>query len=245
MPRFFLPPREWNDERPVLTGAEAHHCVDVLRMKSGDSMRVFNGLGVEVVAEIVSASRNRVECRALERMATAPPRCRITLAQAIPKGKNMELVIEKATELGVSEIVPLLTTRTVVQLNAADAEKKREKWQRVAIEAAKQCGQNWLPAVRAPQSLRTFFEGCGACDLRLIGSLEKDAYSLKAVLEDRLRSSISSALILIGPEGDFAPDELALARENRCAPITLGPIVLRTETAAIYCLSVLGYELLE
>ncbi len=214
-------------------------------MKAGASVRIFNGAGVEMVAEIVSAGKNRVECRALERVENALMRCRITLAQAIPKGKSMELVIEKATELGASEIVPLLTTRTVVQLGAEEAEKKREKWQRVAIEAAKQCGQNWVPMIPVPQTPRAFFESAREADLRLIGSLESDAQCLKKVLADRPRSRISSATILIGPEGDFTPEELAMARENGCAPISFGPIVLRTETAAIYCLSILGYELRE
>ncbi len=244
MPRFYLPPPDWNPDRPTLTGAEAHHCMDVMRMKAGDRVRVFNGLGSEVVAEITAVQRGAVECRSVERVEAAPPRCRITLAQAIPKGKNMELIIEKATELGAAEIVPLQTTRTVVQLDRGEAAKKQEKWQRVAVEAAKQCGQNWLPAVRIPQSMRTFFEGSPTFDLMLVGSLESDARLLKQVLAERLGDSVSSALVLIGPEGDFTPEELALARVQGCRAITFGPIILRTETAAIYCLSVLSHELL-
>jgi 16S rRNA (uracil1498-N3)-methyltransferase len=179
---------------------------------------------------------------------TPPLCCRITLAQAIPKGKNMDLIVQKAVEIGASEIVPLISERTVVHLDRDDAAQKQTKWQNIAIEAAKQCGQNWLPEVRLPQSPPDFFRSATlAADLQLIGSLQSDARHLKTVLNDyetghshRPRSVVSC----IGPEGDFTPAELALARSHGCQPITLGPIILRVETAAIYCLSVLSYELL-
>jgi 16S rRNA (uracil1498-N3)-methyltransferase len=136
-----------------------------------------------------------------------------------------------------------------VHLDAESAAQKQSKWQQIAIEAAKQCGQNWLPRVQAPKTLAEFFSTTSeqSFDLRLIGSLQPDAQYLKEILEgycteygDRPRS----ALMLIGPEGDFTPAELALARRQGCQPITLGPIILRVETAAIYCLSILSYELL-
>ncbi|MES2569090.1 MAG: 16S rRNA (uracil(1498)-N(3))-methyltransferase [Verrucomicrobiota bacterium] len=244
MPRFYLPPAAWDPARLILTGAEAHHCLDVMRMKAGDRATVFDGQGNVAEVEILSGRRGEVECRVLDTIAAPPPACRITLAQAIPKGKNMEFVIEKATELGVSAIVPLLTARTVVQLDAGDAARKREKWQRIALEAAKQCGQNWLPEVAPPQTPAAFFEKTPAFDLMLIGSLEPDARLLKGLLAEKGPGKISSALVLIGPEGDFTPAEMASAKEYGCRPITFGPIILRTETAAIYSLSVLSHELL-
>lgn len=244
MPRFFVPPDFWNPDQLELTGAEAHHCSHVMRLKAGDRVTIFNGFGESALVEIVDVARDRVLTRTVEKIQSVPRSCAITLAQAIPKGKNMELVIEKATELGAASIVPLLTDRTVVQLNAADAAKKQEKWQRIAIEAAKQCGQNWLPRVERPCTMADYFTDCARHDLALIGSLEPDARHLKQVLAERGDEAITSALVCIGPEGDFTPAELALAREKGCAPITFGPIILRTETAAIYCLSVLAHELL-
>ena len=245
MPRFYLPPDSWDPEHFALSGPEAHHCVDVLRMKAGERATLFNGLGLHAQVELVCANRQRVEFRCVELRQAAAPGCRITLGQAIPKGKNMELILEKATELGAGAIAPLLTARTVVQLDARDSARKQEKWQRVALEAAKQCGQNWLPTVHQPQTLASFFETHPAgFDLMLIGSLESDARLLKTVLAERSGQRPASALILIGPEGDFTPGELALARSRGCAPLTFGPIILRTETAAIYCLSVLAHELL-
>ena len=250
MPRFYIPAEEWIPERLMLAGPEAHHALDVLRLKVGAQVTVFNGEGEEALVEIFAIGKQRVELRLLQLTRSEPLPCRVTLAQAIPKGKTIEWILEKATELGVSEIVPLLTERTVIQLDARDAGKKQEKWQGVVVEACKQCGQNWLPSVAIPQTPKAFFKATESFDLMLIASLQPDAISFKKVIADfneKLNRFVQDApvrvLILIGPEGDFTPSEIGLAQELGCKPITLGPIVLRTETAAIYCLSVLGYEL--
>lgn len=248
--RYYIPASEWNPEALVLRDAEAHHCAEVMRGKPGDKVTVFNGEGTEASAEVVEASRREVTLRTLGVSKTEPLGARIVLGQAVPKGKNMDLIIQKATELGCAEIVPLLSERTVVRLDPDDAAKKQEKWQRIAIEACKQCGQNWMPRVSAPVSLESYFGGRGPADidLRLIASLQPDTRRLKDILAEHAEMNegtpIRSALIVIGPEGDFTPAEINLARNGGCLPMTLGPIVLRTETAAIYSLSVLAYELL-
>ncbi len=240
-------------------------------MERGDKAVLFNGRGREITAEIVDLERREVHLRKLHESTTPPLRCRITLGQAIPKGKHIELIVQKAVEIGASEIAPLISERTIVDLDPASAGQKQEKWRQVAIEAAKQCGQNWLPHVHAPRKISQFFsdmdsgaavyngrkdlESSDACratlqqpfDLRLIGSLQPDALHLKKILAEfssEYHDRPKSVLMLIGPEGDFTPAELALAKSHGCRPITLGPIVLRVETAAIYCLSVLCYELL-
>jgi 16S rRNA (uracil1498-N3)-methyltransferase len=262
--RFYIAPAEWNPEALKLIGPEAHHARDVLRMKRGDKVVVFNGRGREITGEIVDLSRGEIRLRKLNESETPPLRCRIALGQAIPKGKNMELIVQKAVEIGAAEIIPLISARTIVDLDEKEARQKQTKWQTVAIEAAKQCGQNWLPQVHTPQTLKDFFDVAAVSDrrinssdaqrpplqksfdLRLIGSLQPGALHLKKILADysseheRLPESV---LMLIGPEGDFTPAELALARTHACQPISLGPIVLRVETAALYCLSVLSYEL--
>jgi 16S rRNA (uracil1498-N3)-methyltransferase len=137
----------------------------------------------------------------------------------------------------------LLSERTVIQVEEEDAVRKQQKWQAVAIEAAKQCGQNWLPKVELPRALKEFFSHPVRHELMLIASLQPDAMHLKKLLDETAGKPPKSVLVLIGPEGDFTPAEIGLAKSNGCRPITLGPIVLRTETAAIYCLSVLSYEL--
>jgi 16S rRNA (uracil1498-N3)-methyltransferase len=281
MHRFFVSPENWNTDSPRLTGPEAHHARDVLRMKPGEKAVLFNGQGRELTAEATEVGRHEIRLRKLHESQSPPLRCRIALGQAIPKGKNMDLIVQKAVELGAAEIVPLISERTIVDLDPDDAAQKQAKWQHVAIEAAKQCGQNWLPQVRTPQKLKAFFSSFASGEagvspaipshlspesvastqirdprsairnsvsaLRLIGSLQSDARHLKTILAEHSASAGAppdNVLMLIGPEGDFTPAELALAKSNGCQPITLGPIILRVETAAFYCLSVLSYELL-
>jgi len=247
MHRFYISPENWNPDVLSLSGAEAHHARDVLRMKRGDRAVLFNGRGREITAEIVDLSGDEVHFRRLQETETPPFRCRITLGQAVPKGKNMDLIVQKAVEIGAAEIAPLSSERTIVDLDKKEAEQKKAKWQQIAIEAAKQCGQNWLPQVHPPRKLKDFFSDAGSFDLRLIGSLQPDAIHLKKILADytdQHRDRPRNVLMLVGPEGDFTPAELGLAKTNGCLPITLGPIILRVETAAIYCLSVLSYELM-
>ena len=286
MHRFYIPLENWNPDALVLRQSEAHHARDVLRMKRGDKAILFNGEGREITAEVIELHRDEIRLRKLHETETPPFRCRITLGQAIPKGKSMDLIVQKAVELGAAEIAPIISERTIVTLHAKEAAQKRAKWRQVAIEAAKQCGQNWLPHVHTPRTLREFFSDVATglrpvaqetshrdvattFDLRLIGSLQPDAQHLKKILADyshdlrpsssigrgnksapeqvgldKVRLKPDRVLILIGPEGDFTPAELALAKSHGCLPITLGPIILRVETAAIYCLSVLSYELL-
>jgi 16S rRNA (uracil1498-N3)-methyltransferase len=242
MHRFYIPPEKWNLDRLVLDEAETHHALDVLRLQKGSRGVAFNGEGTEATFEIAGIEKKRLGLTTLQHARSSQLSTAITLGQAVPKGKNMDLIIQKATELGVSEIHPLLSERTVIQCDEEDSAKKQVKWQSVAIEAAKQCGQNWLPKVQRPQKIKDFFTKLDRYDLLLIASLQPDAVSLRNVLReaaDRPRK----VLVLIGPEGDFTPAECALAKSSGCRPVTLGPIILRTETAALYCLSVLSYEL--
>ena len=247
MHRLYLPAEDWSGGSLALAGAEAHHCRNVLRLEPGDKIVLFDGRGRELTAEIISADAAQIRLRKLHEAQTPPLRCQITLGQAIPKGKNMDLIVQKAVEIGAAEIAPILSDRTVVRLDEESAASKQSKWQTVAIEAAKQCGQNWLPRVQVPQTMAQFFQQPRRFDLQLIGSLQSDAVHLKKILAEYSAEHgdrPTSVLMLVGPEGDFTPAELSLARSHGCRPITLGPIVLRVETASIYCLSVLSYELL-
>lgn len=241
-PRFYISPDRWNDAALRLEGDEARHCAQVLRKEAGDEVVVFNGQGSWARATIASITSKEVTFAEVSPETTPPPDTEIILFQSVPKGSNMELIIEKAVELGVNRIVPVLSERTVVQLGGKDAVKKQEKWQRIALEACKQCGQNWLPKVDAPAPWAKAWAQLPDQDLRLVAALEPDAQSFKAALAGRqgLKQSI---LMVIGPEGDLSPEEYRASRAKGCVPVTLGAIILRVETAAMYCLSVLRHEL--
>ncbi len=246
--RFFIDPAHWNPDAPRLAGEEAHHARHVLRLAEGAACVVFNGRGEEQAARIAGMAGGEVVLEPGPVKRSAPPACRISLAQAIPKGRNMELIVQKATELGAAALHPVLTERTIVRLDRAEALRKQGKWQRLAVEACKQCGQDFLPAVGLPVSLPDLLAARGPDhDLVLVASLQPGAGRLKAILAEFARAhgrTPASVLVLIGPEGDFTPAEVGLALAAGAQPMTLGPIVLRTETAALFCLSVLAHELL-
>jgi 16S rRNA (uracil1498-N3)-methyltransferase len=232
--RFYIPPEDWNPDHLELEEAESRHASEVLRLREGDLVSVFNGEGMEIHARL---ARQAKRSTLLTAESDHP-----TLAQAIPKGKNMDLVLQKATELGATGILPILTERTVVRLDAAEAADKQDKWQRLVIEACKQCGQNHLPQVHLPQSFESFLTHLPQAELRLIAALTPEARPLHALLPAPSPRP-ASALLLIGPEGDFTPAELAAALAHGFLPLSLGPLILRTETAALAALSITAYEL--
>lgn len=220
--------------------------MNVLRLDAGERVTIFDGRGREATATIVDAKSSGVSLKPGAPSQTPPPPAAITLAQAIPKGKNMDLIVQKAVELGASRVVPIVSERTIVRLDATDASAKQSKWQEVALEACKQCGQNHLPEIAKPVTPKEYLESGERSELLLIASLQPDSRPIKTVLAEfsahqgRLPKSVT---VWVGPEGDFTPAELALAKSHGCLPVTLGPIILRTETAALYCLSVLAHEL--
>ncbi len=239
MHRFFLP----NFQQAALAGNEAHHAIHVLRLNPGDTVNIFDGRGHEAQCTVAETGKDSVRLTILQKSNTPSLPSRITLAQAVPK-KNMDLIVQKATELGVATIVPLISERTVVQLDE-DA-KKLDRWRAIALDACKQCGNNWLPEIQPPRKANDFLNALGQFDLKLIASLQPDAKPLKQILSSTSslqRSPSPSVLILVGPEGDFTPAELSLAKSSGCLPLSLGPLVLRAETAALYTLSILHHEL--
>jgi len=220
--------------------------VSVLRLGINERVTVFDGAGREASGKIAVADAKAVGLRLSPSTKSPCLPCAITLAQAVPKGKNMDLIVQKAVELGASAVSPILSARTIVHLDAAEMDKKRAKWRETALEACKQCGQNRLPDIAAPCPPKEFFERAEPSELMLIASLQPDARPIKSVIGDFVAAHSRlprSATVLVGPEGDFTPAEISLAKSHGCLPITLGQIILRTETAAIYCLSVLAHEL--
>lgn len=239
MPRFLLPPESW--QTGTLTGDEARHLSQVLRIKPGATITVFDGNGRRAEAEILTVSRDHISLKLGNPETPPPPLPAITLAQAIPKGKNMDLIVQKAVELGVASIQPLVTRHTVVH----PGEGKSEKWRRNALEACKQCGQDTVPHIAEPLDFDRWIEsGAGVPPavetLRLIASLAPGAKPLREVLH--AHPGTTAATLLVGPEGDFSPEETTAALAAGFLPVSLGDIVLRVETATLFCLSALRYE---
>lgn len=229
-----------------MDGREAHHALHVLRVRRGEQITILDGAGLELLCEVQESGRDRLQLRVQQRKVHPALLCKITLLQAVPKAKLIESIIQKATELGAYRIVPLLSERVVTQLDAEDAAQKAEKWQGVAVEAIKQCGAPWLPKVETPMTPQQFLARKEAFDLPLIGSLQPGSKHPRVffeAFEGCHGRRPQTASIWIGPEGDFTPEEIALVQASGAHPITLGPLVLRTETAATYCLSVINYEL--
>src|SRR6267378_7405853 len=140
MHRFYLPPESCTGDELFLTGSEAHHALHVVRVRHGQSITVLDGVGHEFLCDVQQSDRDKIRLCVRQRKTAAAPPSRVTLLQAVPKGKLFETIIQKATELGAACIVPLLTERVVVQLNESEAVRKAAKWQSVAVEAIKQCG---------------------------------------------------------------------------------------------------------
>ena len=246
MPRFYLPPDQCANAPLFLTGREAHHAIDVLRLRRGDQVTVLNGAGAEFRCEVQEYDRDKVKLAVTEKISAPPLPCQITLLQALPKGKIIESIIQKATELGVFRIVPLLSEHVVVtQLDAKALRQRTDKWRLVAIEAIKQCGSPWLPQIELPVTPKQFLAHHETFELPLIASLQSHSRHPREyfqAFQGKLGRMPRSISIWVGPEGDFTSDEVALVTSSGALPVSLGRLVLRTETAAIYCLSIVNYE---
>lgn len=236
MDRFFLPPEKWSADAQTLAleGEEAAHCGRVMRKKPGDVVEVFDGESRVGEAEILAVSKQRVELRLQSQVDVAAP-IFLTLAVGIPKGKLMENVIQKAVELGVTNIVPLITAQGTVRLDERDGVKKQERWQRTALEACKQCGQNILPEVATPLALGDWLATAPTGSL-LVGALVEKRVPLLSCLSE-IGKKGAETTVIVGPEGDFSAKEYQALFEAGALPVDLGPLVLRVETAAVKMIS--------
>jgi 16S rRNA (uracil1498-N3)-methyltransferase len=212
----------------------AHHVVRVLRMREGAALIVFNGTGVDHRAELVRIEGNKAYAQVGDKLTVSSESpLHITLVQGISRGERMDWTLQKATELGVTSIAPVLTARSVVRLDDQQAEKKLEHWQAVVIGACEQSGRSVIPGVHKPVTLRSYLSSHHKDGMRFVLNPTAPA-SLAG-----LTSLSSKVALLIGPEGGLDDDELLLAENAGFTPVRLGPRVLRTETASVVALSVL------
>jgi len=240
--RYYLPRKSWITETLILTGGEAHHCTRVLRSKVGDLVEVFDGEGKSQKGKISELSKEKVVIDPTEEVKISERSSEIHLCQSIPKGGNMELIVQKAVELGVASIQPLITENTVAR--SEQLKKKQEKWQRIALEACKQCGQDFLPEVKEALQFSEFIKDPELRSLNIVAALHPARVKFSDLFKgDKVNKGVTSASLIVGPEGDFSSIEYEQLLDRGYQPVSLGDIVLRVETATLYCLSVLKHEI--
>lgn len=255
MHRFFVSPDQLESDKVTITGPAVHHIRDVLRLGPGDDIIVLDNSGWEREAEIVTVGREQVIGRVLSRaLATGEPRTKVSLFQGVLKGGHFELVLQKGTELGIVEFVPLISQRcTIAGLD--DVNKKMRRWQRIVQEAAEQSRRGRLPNL---QPAMIFSQACERAKrsggLSLIPWEEEERLSLKTVFGKEQKKSKGekapafpskpfSINLFIGPEGGFTFEEVTLAQHYGIVSITLGPRILRAETAGLVAAAAILYEL--
>lgn len=223
-----------HNQIPTITGSDAHYIKNVLRLKAGDQLELLDGSGKVYLVKISTLNKEQINC---ETISTSIPqtetKTKITIAQAIPKAKKMDLIIQKCTELGVAKIIPTLTERCIAK------GEKIKRWQKIAKEGAEQCGRTTIPEISPVIKFEEVIKLKDQYDLSLLPWELEENTSLKKVLSSNKPKEI---LILIGPEGGFSQEEVKLAKSAGFTTITLGPRILRTETAGLVILAMINYE---
>ena len=246
MQRVIVPPEAVRGDTVTIDDpGDVHHLLRVLRVKVGAPLECVDGHGHRYRGRISRCARSGLMMEIRERFqdaqagAQAVPR--LVLGQAIIRPERFEWIVEKATELGVGRISPLVTERTVIRLSGDQAERKRQRWARIAREATAQCGRSVIPTVDSPSSLEAFLDSLTPSPMIFIPTLAVNGSPLREALE--ARGPTASAVVLIGPEGDFTRGEVEMARRHGAVPVSLGRATLRAETAAIAVLAILRYAL--
>lgn len=239
MPRFFTDSPS-KDGKLTLTGEDARHIVKALRMQPGEGVTVCNGAGTDYLCEIYETAADTVTVRILESCPSkGEPGITAALLMALPKADKMDFIVQKATELGVTKIIPFLSSRCVSRPDARSLAKKIERWQKIAAEAAKQCGRGRIPAVDAALPFADALYKAAQAQTALFLYETERVHSLRAALTQAPLSAVS---IMIGPEGGFAPEEVQAALQAGLVSVSLGPRILRCETAPLAALAALMYE---
>ncbi len=246
MYRCRIEKQSWEHSKLTPASGELDRLRRVLRLKDGAMVNVFDGHGRSGWARFTVDPADGVAClcRTERDPGSVAAPLPVVLFQSIPKATRMDWLVEKATELGVAEIVPLITERCVVRPTASQRGGNRlSRWRRLAQQAARQCGMDTVPKICEPLNFNTALEQVAGRSLAgLYGSLQPDALDLRRVFEEWQGSQVVTALF-IGPEGDFTPDEYGCLRAAGMTAVNLGPRILRVETAALAALCIIGYEL--
>jgi 16S rRNA (uracil1498-N3)-methyltransferase len=239
--RLHVDPARLTADAVVVSEEDHRYLVRVLRLGVGDAVTLFDGRGAEADATIARLGPRAVELRVnARRVEAAPPGPQLTLIQALARGEKLDLVVQKATELGVGRIIPVTTQRAVPRLDTLRATSRRVRWQKIAREAARQSGRSDVPEVEPVTSLAVALDSSPRDALKLL--LWEEARHVR--LRELLPATPPTAIVIaVGPEGGFAAEEVAHARGAGFQPVGFGPRILRTETASLAALAVIGYAL--
>ena len=244
MPKFFIESTQNDDfdNGPLtITGDDAAHISRVLRMKPGEHLTVCNCRGFDFICEILEIRPETVQLKVLERQRSlTEPSVAVTLYQGLPKGDKMDFIVQKSVELGVTRIVPVITLRSVSRPDAKSLGRKAERWNRIAAEAAKQCGRGILPEVRPVVGFEDAIGIMASHNIALM-LYEQNGGSLSDHFANLQSAPLRSIGVLIGPEGGFDTAEADYARSHGITTAGMGPRILRTETAPLCALSVIMY----
>ncbi len=242
MYQFFVEDEQVTEDGVLITGSDVNHIRNVLRMKPGEKVRISTRTGANYLCSITQVEEMSVTAQIVEAVAGTELPNRIVLFQGLPKADKMELIIQKAVELGAAEIVPVSMKNCVVKLDAKKAENKVKRWQQIAESAAKQSKRSLIPAVHEVLSYREAVAYAAECDVRLVPyENEQGMAGTKATIE--AIGPGESIAVFIGPEGGFDESEIAMARDAGMKTISLGNRILRTETAGLAALSILMYQI--
>jgi 16S rRNA (uracil1498-N3)-methyltransferase len=243
MHRFYIPQANISSEKAEISDPwQINHIVNALRLKIGDKVVLFDEQRYEYRAVIQNISGKNIIFKIKNKTrAMIANKLNITLACALPKKSKFDDIIDKLTQLGVNRIIPMLTERVIVKLDKAKEESRQKRWQKIALSASQQSQRSNLPIIDKVKSIHQVLSESKEFDLKLIPHLGDNRETLKDILSHNYKNII----ILIGPEGDFTPFEVALAKKAGFIPITLGSNVLRVETAAVAITSILTLGALE
>ncbi|GGI43514.1 ribosomal RNA small subunit methyltransferase E [Paenibacillus marchantiophytorum] len=249
MQRYFLPPEQFHLTTQTVTieGDDAHHLARVMRAEIGDKVICSNGVDREVLVRIAELDKGRVTAEIVEELTMdAEAAVQVWIAQSLPKGDKMEVIIQKGTEIGAARFLPFLSDRTIVQYDAKKEAKRSERWQKIAKEAAEQAHRNRVPQVESVHSWKQLLQRAKEADVAWICYEKEDGQQLRPAIQQALAQGKlgpgQQVVIAVGPEGGFTEQEIVQAEEAGFQSVSLGSRILRTETAAMVGLTCLFYE---
>ncbi|MBU3176727.1 16S rRNA (uracil(1498)-N(3))-methyltransferase [Clostridium estertheticum] len=249
MHKFFVPKSSIDDNKAIIEGEDVKHIYKVLRLQVGEKVSINNSCGKEYIGEITYIDKKVVNINILkENPINNESPIEVYLFQGMPKSTKMDLIVQKNTELGVKSITPIITQRVevkteIMEFKKADGfDKKTIRWNRIALEASKQSKRSLIPVINDPIEFDNLLIELESMDLVVVPYENEEGYGMKKLVKDIDKETINKVAIIIGPEGGFEECEISKLKEIGSKIITLGPRILRTETAGFTCLSLIMYE---